>query len=96
MSKEKQIINKTLEKKYEYGFTTDIEQETIPPGLDEDVIKLISNKKNEPKWLLDWRLNAFSKWKKMKEPKWAKVKYPKIDCKKYLKTFEKRIFPITF
>ena len=79
MSKEKQIINKTLEKKYEYGFTTDIEQETIPPGLDEDVIKLISNKKNEPKWLLDWRLNAFSKWKKMKEPKWAKVKYPEID-----------------
>ena len=55
MSKEKQIIKKTLEKKYEYGFTTDIEQETIPPGLDEDVIKLISNKKNEPKWLLDWR-----------------------------------------
>ena len=79
MSKEKQIINKTLEKKYEYGFTTDIEQETIPPGLDEDVIKLISNKKNEPKWLLDWRLNAFSKWKKMKEPKWAKVSYPQID-----------------
>ena len=79
MSKEKQIINQTLEKKYEYGFTTDIEQETIPPGLDEDVIKLISKKKKEPKWLLDWRLEAFSKWKKMKEPEWAKVKYPKID-----------------
>ena len=79
MSKEKQIINQTLEKKYEYGFTTDIEQETIAPGLDENVIKTISEKKNEPKWLLDWRLKAFSQWKKMKEPEWAKIKYPKID-----------------
>ncbi len=79
MSKEKQIINQTLEKKYEYGFTTDIEQETIPPGLDEDVIKTISKKKEEPKWLLDWRLKAFNQWKKMKEPEWAKVKYPEID-----------------
>ena len=79
MSKEKQIINQTLEKKYEYGFTTDIEQETIAPGLDENVIKTISQKKDEPKWLLDWRLKAFNQWKKMNEPKWAKVNYPKID-----------------
>ena len=79
MSKEKQIINQTLEKKYEYGFTTDIEQETIAPGLDENVIKTISKKKNEPKWLLDWRLKAFSQWKKMKEPKWANLSFPKID-----------------
>ena len=56
MSKEKQIINQTLEKKYEYGFTTDIEQETIAPGLDENVIKTISQKKDEPKWLLDLSL----------------------------------------
>ena len=79
MSKEKQIINQTLEKKYEYGFTTDIEQETIAPGLDENVIKTISQKKDEPKWLLDWRLKAFNQWKKMNEPKWAKVNYPEID-----------------
>ena len=75
-------INKQLDKKYEFGFTTDIEQETLPPGLDEDVIKIISGKKNEPDWLLKWRLNAFKKWKKMIEPKWAKINYPEIDYQK--------------
>ena len=75
-------INKQLDKKYEFGFTTDIEQETLPPGLDEDVIKIISGKKNEPDWLLNWRLNAFKKWKKMIEPKWAKIDYPEIDYQK--------------
>ena len=72
-------INKRLDKKYEFGFTTDIEQDTLPPGLNEDVIKIISSKKEEPKWLLDWRLNAYRKWKKMTEPSWAKVNYPKIN-----------------
>ena len=72
-------IDKHLDKKYEFGFTTDIEQNTIPPGLDENVIKIISQKKDEPEWILKWRLNAFSKWKKMKEPSWAKVDYPNID-----------------
>ncbi len=75
----KDTINKRLDKKYEFGFTTDIEQETLPPGLNEDVIKIISNKKDEPEWLLNWRLNAFKKWKKMSEPSWAKVNYPKIN-----------------
>ena len=75
----KDIIKKKLDKKYEFGFTTDIEQETLPPGLNEDVIKTISTKKDEPRWLLEWRLNAYKKWKKMKEPKWAKVDYPKIN-----------------
>ena len=75
-------INEQLDKKYEFGFTTDIEQETLPPGLDEDVIKIISGKKNEPDWLLNWRLNAFKKWKKMIEPKWAKINYPEIDYQK--------------
>ena len=79
MSKEKQIINETLEKKYEYGFTTDIEQETIDPGLDENVIKIISKKKNEPKWLLDWRLEAFDQFKKMSEPDWSNLNIPKIN-----------------
>ena len=72
-------IHKRLDKKYEFGFTTDVEQETLPPGLNEDVIKIISSKKNEPKWLLKWRLNAYQKWKKMDEPTWPKVSYPKIN-----------------
>ena len=55
----KDILNKKLDKKYEYGFITDIEQETLPPGLNSDVIKVISAKKDEPKWLLEWRLNAY-------------------------------------
>ncbi len=72
-------INNQLDKKYEFGFTTNIEQDTLPPGLNEDVIKIISNKKDEPEWLLNWRLNAYKKWKKMTEPKWAKINYPEID-----------------
>ena len=78
----KDTINKHLNKKYEFGFTTDIEQETLPPGLSEDVIRTISAKKEEPAWLLEWRLKAYEKWKKMKEPKWAKVDYPIINYQK--------------
>jgi len=65
--------------KYKYGFSTDLEVDKAPKGLDENIIKLISSKKNEPEWMLDWRLKAFEIWKKMKEPEWAKVNYPKID-----------------
>ena len=65
--------------KYKYGFSTDLEVDKAPKGLDENIIKLISSKKNEPEWMLDWRLHAFEIWKKMKEPEWAKVNYPKID-----------------
>ena len=72
-------IHKQLDKKYEFGFTTDVEQETLPPGLSEDVIRTISAKKEEPLWLLEWRLNAYEKWKKMKEPTWPNVTYPKIN-----------------
>jgi Fe-S cluster assembly protein SufB len=64
---------------YKYGFVTDIEQETVPPGLSEDVIRLISAKKHEPEWLLEWRLKAFRHWLTMKEPTWANVKYGPID-----------------
>ena len=75
--------NKTIEEftsqEYQYGFVTDIEQDTKPPGLDENVIRFISHKKNEPEWLLNWRLKAFKHWQRMDEPKWAKVDYPKID-----------------
>ena len=79
MSKEQKIIDSNLEKEYEYGFVTDIESETIPPGLDEDVIRTISQKKKEPNWLLEWRLKSYHHWLKKKEPRWAKIGYPEID-----------------
>ena len=73
------LIDKTIKEKYKFGFVTNVEQETIPPGLSEEVIHVISSKKEEPKWLLEWRLKAYRAWKKMNEPNWAKIKYPKID-----------------
>ena len=79
MNSEQQIIDSNLKKEYEYGFVTDIESETLPPGLNEEVIRIISKKKDEPQWLLDWRLKAYRHWLKMDEPKWAKVVYPEID-----------------
>jgi len=65
--------------KYKYGFVTDIETELAPKGLDEDIIRFISAKKNEPEWLLQWRLRAYARWLKMAEPTWGKVDYPEID-----------------
>ena len=65
--------------KYKYGFVTDIEADTVSAGLNADVIRLISSKKGEPEWLLEWRLKAFEFWKTMKEPSWAKLNYDKID-----------------
>ncbi|VAV87296.1 Iron-sulfur cluster assembly protein SufB [hydrothermal vent metagenome] len=64
---------------YKYGFVTDIETEKAPKGLNEDVIRFISAKKDEPEWLLDWRLKAYRKWLTMEEPTWAMVNYPEID-----------------
>ena len=64
---------------YRYGFVTDIETDSAPPGLSEDVIRLISGKKGEPEWLLEWRLKAYRHWLTMKEPTWAKLEYPPID-----------------
>lgn len=65
--------------KYKYGFTTEIETELAPKGLNEDIVAFISKKKNEPQWMLDWRLEAYRRWVQMTEPTWAKVHYPKID-----------------
>ena len=65
--------------KYKYGFVTDIETELAPKGLNEDIIRFISAKKDEPEWLLDWRLRAYERWLEMKEPNWAQVEYPDID-----------------
>jgi len=71
-------LKKELEtKEYEYGFYADIDSETFPVGLDEDIVKAISKKKNEPKWMTEWRLDAFSTWKSMKEPDWPNLKYEK-------------------
>ncbi len=65
--------------KYKYGFVTDIESETAPKGLNEDIVRFISAKKQEPEWLLEWRLKAYRHWQTMPEPVWAKVKFPPID-----------------
>ncbi|MEI6573292.1 MAG: Fe-S cluster assembly protein SufB [Alphaproteobacteria bacterium] len=64
---------------YKYGFTTDLEVDKAPKGLNEDIVRFISAKKGEPQWMLDWRLDAFRRWKTMDEPQWARVHYPKID-----------------
>src|ERR1700733_15238012 len=64
--------------KYKYGFVTDIEMKLAPKGLSEDVVRMISGKKNEPQWMLEWRLAAFQRWREMTEPNWARVHYPKI------------------
>jgi len=64
---------------YKYGFTTDLESVKAPRGLNEDIVRFISEKKNEPEWMLEWRLDAFERWQTMEEPTWARVDYPKID-----------------
>ena len=72
-------VEALISKGYEAGFITEVESDTAPPGLSEDVIRLISSKKNEPEWLLDWRLYAFRQWLKMEAPRWAHVRYQPID-----------------
>ena len=79
MSTQTEKLNSIVSKKYEAGFYTDVEQDSLPPGLNIETIKAISRKKNEPNWLLDWRLDAYDKFKKMQEPQWAHVKYDPID-----------------
>jgi Fe-S cluster assembly protein SufB len=72
-------LDALVRREYKHGFVTDIESETVPPGLNEDVIRLISAKKQEPEFLLEWRLQAFRHWQSMVEPRWAKVHHPPID-----------------
>src|SRR5471030_2993932 len=72
-------IDTLVNREYQYGFVTDVEADTIPPGLSEDVIALISSKKDEPQWLLDWRLKAYRRWLTMKEPHWPNVSYQPIN-----------------
>ncbi len=79
MSTQTEKLNSIVSKKYEAGFYTDVEQDSLPPGLNIETIKAISRKKKEPGWLLDWRLDAYDKFKKMEEPNWAHVKYDPIN-----------------
>ena len=79
MSSESEVIDQFVEQEYKWGFYTDVETDTLPPGLNEDVIRHISAKKEEPEWLLDWRLKAFRHWQKMEEPRWPHVQYEPID-----------------
>src|SRR5436190_14490776 len=79
MSTATETIEQLANREYKYGFYTDVESETIPKGLSEDVVRLISQKKHEPEWLLEWRLKAFRLWLTMKEPTWQNVKYDPIN-----------------
>lgn len=82
MSSSTETIDSLVKNEYKYGWSTDIESDTLEAGLNEDVVRFISNKKNEPEFLLEWRLKAFRHWQKMVEPKWPHVKYPPIDFQK--------------
>jgi len=79
MSTETQKIQDLANQEYKYGFYTDVETDSAPPGLNEDIIRLISNKKEEPEFMLEWRLKAYKHWLTMTEPKWPNVQYPPID-----------------
>ena len=79
---EEDVEQLVAEREYEAGFVTDLESDTVAPGLDEDVIRFISGKKEEPQWMLDWRLEAFRQWKQLKMPKWPHLHYPPIDFQK--------------
>ena len=78
-STEPENIESLVNQRYKHGFVTDIETDALPPGLDEDVIRTISARKNEPDWMLDWRLRAYRQWLSMRNPEWAHVHYPPID-----------------
>jgi Fe-S cluster assembly protein SufB len=79
MSKDDQILEDFTSQEYEHGWSVDLESDQAPKGLNEDIVRFISAKKNEPEWLLEWRLKAFRKWQELTEPTWANVGYPKIN-----------------
>ncbi|MDB5285249.1 MAG: Fe-S cluster assembly protein SufB [Mucilaginibacter sp.] len=79
MKEELNTLEQTVSSDYKYGFVTDIDTDIVPKGINETVIRLISAKKNEPGWMLDWRLKAYTQWQKMEEPKWPNVTYPPIN-----------------
>src|SRR5580692_676222 len=79
MPTETSEIETLANREYKWGFVTDIEADSLPPGLNEEVVRFISLKKGEPQWMLDWRLRAYRHWLTMEEPTWAMVHHPKID-----------------
>jgi Fe-S cluster assembly protein SufB len=79
-----EILESTINSEYKYGFTTDLDMDSAPMGLSEDIVRFISAKKNEPEWMLEWRLKAYRHWLKMENPEWAHVHYPKIDFQKII------------
>src|SRR5690349_15264350 len=79
MSKENAVLEEITNREYEHGWVTNIEADSAPKGLSEDIIRFISAKKNEPDWLLEWRLKAYQKWLTLTEPKWANVTFPTIN-----------------
>ena len=79
MSNDEKILKEFTSQEYEHGWSVDLEADQAPKGLNEDIVRFISAKKNEPEWLLEWRLKAFRNWQSLEEPAWPNVKYPKID-----------------
>ena len=79
INEEKELLNDITKSEYKEGFVTDVEQEFIPKGLNEDIVRMISKRKDEPQWLLDFRLDAFRKWQKMEMPEWGHLDMPRID-----------------
>src|SRR5262245_57754103 len=79
MSTSTEVIEQLANTEYKYGFVTDVEQDIAPKALNEDIVRLISAKKEEPEWLLEWRLKSYRAWLKMSEPTWQNVKYDPID-----------------
>ena len=81
---EEELKKELEQQEYQYGFTTNIESETFPVGLNKDIVRKISEKKNEPEWMTDWRLSAFEAGKKMEEPEWSNVNYKNLNSKLFL------------
>src|SRR5256714_7428510 len=84
MSTATETIEGFVKQEYKYGFVTDVETEAAPPGLNEGIVRLISRKKNEPEFMLEWRLKAYRHWQTMTEPHWQKAHYPPIDFQKII------------
>jgi len=83
MTETNQELKQLVRREYEHGFVTEIEQDSLPPGLDEGVVRAISERKGEPEWLLEWRLKAFRHWQTLEEPSWARVHHPRIDYQSF-------------
>ncbi|MGH8746339.1 MAG: Fe-S cluster assembly protein SufB, partial [Burkholderiales bacterium] len=79
MTSSAEQLDALISQPYQHGFVTEVEQDSVPPGLSEDIIRTISARKNEPGFMLEWRLQAYRRWLDMKEPHWAHVRYPAID-----------------